>query len=78
MQRIIKNELILKPIDSILFQQQFLIVTDPENPKVVCISYETENLTFVLEDLACPFGFGLCQFGNHVLLLNKKSIQRTN
>ena len=67
-QRIIKDELILKPIDCILFQQQFLIVTDPvqENPKVVCISYETEDLTFVLEDLACPFG--LCQFGNHILL----------
>ena len=47
---------------SVLFQQQFLIITDPvqENPEVVCISYETEDLTFVLEDLACPFG--LCQF----------------
>ena len=62
------NELILKPTDCILFQQRFLIVTDPvqENPKVVCINYETEDMTFVLEDLACPFG--LCQSGNDVFL----------
>ena len=48
------------------------MVTDPvqENPKVVCISYETEDLTFVLEDLACQFG--LCQFGDHVLLSDQE------
>ena len=71
-QRIIKNELILKSTDCILFKQQFLIVTYPvqENPEVASISYETEDVTFVLEDLVCSFG--LCEFGNHVLFSDQE------